>query len=216
MKKKGNILLLFILACFQACIYTEKASKSFMNILQSPDTSIVQIKFNGAYHRVNKEGYHIPIRDEKGNLNYVDTPFLHHPVFFFKNGLVLNSRVTFVDTNETNKLLPEGSKYKFSYNKWGVYNVDKDTIHAIIYLEFKGKGFKSTSVVQCYFEGFIKNKDTILNWRLVEPYPKVSTFANEGQLEFLKTPTDLFFKPVSAKKRINPENAWINEFKKVK
>ena len=169
---KAHILIIFPLLV--SCVRTENASKAFIELLENPQIPKNKINFNGAYTFISEERFSIPVTDANGKTNYVDTFYLNYPIFFFENGMVMNSRVIFVDTTEANLLLPKGSKYKFSYNIWGVYKISNDTITAKLFLLYVGKG-----LVKYYsetnFRGIIKNKDTIIQWHMVEPYPKKNT-----------------------------------------
>ena len=94
-----------------------------------------------------------------------------------------------------------------------------DTINAIIYLVYRAKSrIRSVQLLQSHFRGIIKNRDTIKQWQMVPPYSKTAEefHMNESLLRYLKTPKDLYFKPMPAKKMLDPSKAWINEFRKIK
>jgi hypothetical protein len=73
----------------------------------------------------------------------------------------------------------------------GDYVVRKDTIWAKLPVQFYGRGM-IPKIYESYFQGEIKNRDTIVNWRMIRPFPKVNRNWNED-FEFLTKPHQLYF-----------------------
>ncbi len=73
----------------------------------------------------------------------------------------------------------------------GDYVIRNDTIIAKlpVILNVGGGGL---STYEAYFEGVIQNSDTIIDWHIIPPYPKVNMKFN-NDLHFLKTPHILTF-----------------------
>jgi hypothetical protein len=82
-------------------------------------------------------------------------------------------------------------KYPFSANDVGDYVVHDDTIWAKIPVDLYGRGGLMTTY-EVYFQGGLKNRDTIVNWHMIPPYPKVRKMEKEN-FKFLLKPNMLYF-----------------------
>jgi hypothetical protein len=140
---------------------------------------------------------------------------LDHPVFFFEDGKVAYYDALSLDSTGFRQWQQQYNTVQRSLNCWGVYEVRNDTILAIIYLNYTGMWFKRKQTRLSYFQGVIKNTDTIQGWRMVPPYPEFAQKyeMNKKFFEDLTTPKDLYFKSVPAKTIIDPSKAWVNKFK---
>ncbi|MCE2896177.1 MAG: hypothetical protein LW721_17230 [Flammeovirgaceae bacterium] len=166
------------------------------------------------YHQI-KSSYHLGLDYKDGKpTRYVDKVYLDYPVFFFDNGLMAYNEHIYIDSAGFNRDMSYARSQQDVYtNDWGVYEIKEDTIKATLYCSFSYvKGIYGTRRLLCNFEGIIHNRDTIYQWKLVPPYPDVIEAANRD-VDVLKTARDLYFKSVPIKQLINPEMAWINEFK---
>ncbi len=219
-----KILLILILlgALNFRCIQTEKASVNFIQLRnQKAPTSNTSIKFSGVYHHINEDSYHYPTDYKNGMpTRYIDSPYLDQPIFFFENGILLHEYRTTTLVESDISLSDEKSKKNFYEQKgWGVYNVNHDTINAIIYVDFlRGWFYTVSERLQCNFQGVIKNSDTILQWHLIPPFPNVNK-KKEGNINFLeslKKGIDMYFKEIPEKKLIDPTKAWINNLQNKK
>jgi hypothetical protein len=183
---------------FSSCgIYKEKPNKKLISLLKNQhQKSGNRMKFDGVYHKVEDPSSYVD-----------DTHLIGKPILFFENGLMTYDFKTNLDSVWYIKFMT--SNYSYNAN-WGVYEILGDTIRSTIYCTLMGNAFHRTQLLQCNFEGVIKNQDTILGWRMITPYPKK---LNEHEFRMLTTPRDLYFKSVPIKQLINPEMAWINEFK---
>jgi hypothetical protein len=63
--------------------------------------------------------------------------------------------------------------------------------------------------------GILKNRDSILQWHMILPYPDIIMDAmnNKEVFDFFKKPKDLFFTNIPAMKFVDPNKAWINKFR---
>ncbi|HUR12157.1 MAG TPA: hypothetical protein VM012_12350, partial [Flavitalea sp.] len=214
-----KVILLVLLFCGSiSCVYTEKANGEFLRLLKrTQPLANSRLKMDGAYHFIEKELLNHPTAYKNGvPTKYVDTPYLDCPVFFFDNGLILYYLAFSLDSAQFIFWQQHYSTIKGGANAWGVYDIRNDTITAIVYIAYTGKNFKRRQSRQCYFQGILKNRDTITAWRMIPPFPEiaVSFDMNKELLEYLKAPKDLSYKPVPGKIVINPAKAWINELKK--
>jgi hypothetical protein len=143
------ILSLALTSC-----HTDKPTASFKKILNSSNNNIIsKLNFEGAYSDDNYS--------------------LGRPVYFFRNGLIFYDGISGSNISEYEEWL---QKYLVQKTTWGTYEIKGDTIKASIYYNF------ATPIVNdriANFEGIIKNTDTILQWHLVEPYPKLRKYPRE-------------------------------------
>ncbi len=73
----------------------------------------------------------------------------------------------------------------------GKYLLRNDTLLAKIPIILYGRG-RRQEIYEAYFEGIVKNRDTILSWQMIPPYPQANEKWNDG-FQFLKTPHMLCF-----------------------
>jgi hypothetical protein len=73
----------------------------------------------------------------------------------------------------------------------GDYVIRNDTIWAKLPILFNGRGM-IPKIYESYFQGEIKNRDTLVNWRMIRPFPKINRNLNED-FEFLTKPHQLGF-----------------------
>jgi len=201
-----------------SCIHTEKVNNDFLSMLKKPATGLVdKVNLQGGYHTIRKEHLHFPTAYENGKPTiYIDTPYLDNPIFFFQNGLILYHDAIALDSNEFKSWQIKNGAEKWSLNKWGVYTISHDTISAIIYISFFGRSFSRNKLLQCYFQGIIKNRNAIQQWHMIAPYPEDAREfdMNREVFEYLTGPKDLDFKPAPAKLLIDSNKAWILQYKK--
>jgi hypothetical protein len=210
------LLIAILLFSCSRIIYHQKPD----NFISGPHNSneLSTIKISGFYHHIDESNYH-HITNYKNGLppGYVDTPYADKPIFFFSNGLIASSDKLYLDSiTFANNQRKFGTQEESYVNDWGVYQIEKDTIRAEIYLVFfMGFNFKSRfQRLICKYQGIIKNKDTILSWHMVPPFPKNPPNAMDGTpFDNLKKPKDFFFKQAPINELINPENAWINKLR---
>lgn len=73
----------------------------------------------------------------------------------------------------------------------GHYKIVGDSIYADVTTRFRKNGYKN-EYLQTHYSGYIKNRDTILGWKIVPPYPKVSVRFNNDYVKDT-APKTLYF-----------------------
>lgn len=173
MKTFFTILIKFSCVLFLVSCFNYKPTSNFKRILNdSQSKASGKLNFEGAY------------------LNDTDTNYLaREAIYFFKNGLL------FYHPGLANEEWCR--KYLYQMPNWGTYEIMGDTINICVYyyyLQSHGT-FRQTN-----FSGVIKNRDTILNWHIIEPYPKMpERFKFTEKYAFLRQPKNLYFTPVTFK-----------------
>ncbi|MBL7703318.1 MAG: hypothetical protein JNM14_13795 [Ferruginibacter sp.] len=191
------ILFIMIFSCSQ----TGKISKEFIAELNKPVNVLTdKLRFDGVYHKANN-----PTAKDK---------YLYGAVIFFNNGMAYSSG-SFQSLEEFQQWHQKYGDDKKSLQLWGVYNIISDTIKAIILEPYPAGLIGAGKWYECHYNGIIKNKDSILQWHLVPPYPAVNLKAGENEwlIKHAQQPVDLYFKNVPVDKIIDPNNAWINKFR---
>lgn len=216
MKLLTTLLLLVITNLH--CMQTQKASAEFRTLLNQKSEVNQKIKFDGVYHHITENSLHHRIYDKGVLIREVDTPFLHQPIYFFSNGLLLYEfNLTTIEADDLSLADKKSAKNFYNEHGWGVYTISHDTIHAIIYVDFRTDGFPDEAAdrLLCNFQGLIKNSDTLLQWRMVPPFPKFNKRYeyNSNILNALQNGVDMYYKEVPQMKQLDPAKAWINRFK---
>ncbi len=67
----------------------------------------------------------------------------------------------------------------------GLISIENGIIKAHLPTTFYLRGMRQKTFF-AYFEGEIKNRDTIVNWRMVEPYPKAPRKFNDDFKELIE------------------------------
>ncbi len=73
----------------------------------------------------------------------------------------------------------------------GRYVLSSDTLFAKLPITLYGGGMRQ-QIYEAYFQGTLKNRDTIVDWHMIPPYPKANRRLNDD-FDFLKTPHMLYF-----------------------
>jgi hypothetical protein len=191
---KGS-LKICILFFISSCGATEKANDTFKRILNSPQSSSSQnLNFDGGFCFNSEKQY-----------------FLTNTMYFFKNGLIYNQEFSVRDSSIHEKWI---RKYLSKEKTWGTYEIKKDTINASIYEAYYD--YRAHYIQTCY-QGIIKNKDTILQWHMVAPYPKLTK--TKALSENYHIPNygryNLYFKQLAIKTFMDSisEKAWVNKYR---
>jgi len=82
-------------------------------------------------------------------------------------------------------------KHPYLCESTGTYTINNDTLFAKLPIFLYRRG-AIRNLFNAYFQGIIKNKDTIIDWHMVQPYPKADPKFNDS-FKFLKTPHLLYF-----------------------
>lgn len=190
----ANVLVRFCCVLFLVSCITAKPNDNFKRILNNSESrTIPKLNFEGVYYN-----------------NVVMSSLLEANFFFFKNGLIYSDNITSVShSTEAEKWF---RRYLSGKEDWGTYEIIGDTINACIYYWYLADGHGIMK--QTNFRGNIKNRDTILNWHMIEPYPKMDE-SFKKQYTFLKLPRNLYFKPLPFKPFMDSvsEKAWILKYR---
>ncbi len=74
----------------------------------------------------------------------------------------------------------------------GRYIIKNDTIFAKTIIILKGAG-GTQNLHEAYFQGIVKNKNTITNWKMVRPYPNANLRWNYDNFKHLTKPHTFYF-----------------------
>ena len=170
------------------------------------------LRFDGVY--TTYDTTRSPVNGQR----YCDRYFLDNFFSFYKNGMVMRSALVFFEPYQAAKYLSNFMQY---YNneengQLGVFSIiNKDTIDIICYDRYRvDNGYINDFIT--HFKGIIKNADTIVNLKVVPPYPDVKPahkLTRERNLKVINQPLMLVFKPFAAKKLVDSNNFWINKYK---
>ena len=221
MRKDTFIIILFCTLLIYSCkviSYSTKQSNIFIAYHNNTSNKKSEfVKFNGAYQHILPESYNYPIEYKEGKpTRFIDSPYLDQPLYFFENNfLYYEDRTTTLEkANFWPKSLTPKKDFVYRLGGWGAYKINRDTINAIIYIDFLKSYSGTHDILPCIFQGVFKNRDTISNWHIIEPFPSPKKIlGNEGILEKLQKPVNLYFKIIPEKSFIDTNKAWINKIR---
>lgn len=177
-----NIIFLFFLFLF----FTNCNPDFYSHINKQPivwelpdDTSNL-IRYDGIYNTYDTS---LLFSGKKRNEEFVTDG----EVIFFNNGRTVKMNNVTIDSIAFHINYYKGITSKIL----GIYLIKGDSIfvHTPIFLYHRGKTIKYHNV---HFRGIIKNRDTILDWKMVPPYPDVDLRLND-YLKKYTTPKMLYF-----------------------
>jgi hypothetical protein len=176
-------------------------SKSFEN---------TQIRFNGFYNNETEFLENLN-STEKSKLNSQNNYFATSPIIFFKNGLIYFSHASY--TGELRNIPSAITMY--GERNWGTFELTNDSIKAIIYCQFSRKAVETKCYLPCYFSGIIKDDETIIDWHMVQPYPKIILETNINRFGSFIKPSILKFKVAGGKTKFNIDSnaVWVNQYR---
>jgi hypothetical protein len=117
-------------------------------------------------------------------------PKVYSPLIFLNKKKVLWT-VNVVSYDDSDLKLSSYLDYPNFTDAIGDYVVRNDTIWAKIPITLKGRG-AALNAYESYFQGEIKNRDTIINWHMIPPFPKANRKWNDN-FDFLIKPNQLYF-----------------------
>lgn len=176
------------------------------------------IKYNGYYNNVT----FAKVAKAKGeemykSIGYTDAyhksdSVSTNPVYFFKNGVIMQSPLT-ATTNELCKKIKTDTSYiKDRLNNYncGAYCIKGDTIEALIYLAYRCCFIPRYKLRLTKFRGIIVNKDTITDWVAVPPFPK-EYYKDTDEFKFEHA--TMVFTQFDDKQYIDSTRVWVNKFR---
>ena len=194
---RPNSILKFLIIFFIISCGTIKEPDSIFigKIERFKNGDLSKLNFEGAYH------FNIEPRYQ-----------LDHPIYFFKNGLVYYDGISTKDIAFYESWMRKNS---FPNKTWGVYEIVGDTLKVSVYSVYYDN---TAHYLQTNFQGIIKNRDIILDWRVIEPYPKLNKVLTKSYDSLFKWHNNLYFKPLAIKSFMDSasEKAWVNKYRKDK
>ena len=178
---KSNLLLMLFLSCiFQSCRTSQPTPNNLENITKEFSIDTNRIRFNGIYNTYDTSLTH---RGDRSNEISVTDVFI---VFIKKNKIFRDGCCTI----DSIAFQPEF--YKRLDSAWiGTYMIKRDSIFAYIPTGLYKYG-GMTRTLNANYSGYIKNRDTIIDWKMVPPFPDVNPKAN-GNFIYHTTPRMLYF-----------------------
>ncbi len=224
MNRRIFVLILSIM-CFNillSCsvgVYTQAPGYEFTSVLNDSAFKYKdELNFEGGYHFISSSSYNHGTDYKNGNpTRFVEIPYLDQPVFFFRNNLMCFDYSLTLDSSIFFKNMQDYGTQESAYiNSWGTYTIKNKIITAIFYYPYTGGNIIGKGITQrllTYFQGYLKNRDTIIGWHMIPPYPNIRVAPNQGEFDSFIEPRDLYFKKVPIDKLIDPRKAWINKYK---
>lgn len=189
-------LILIITVIITGCAYTVKTPIQPLSFIETQNLDTTKIRYNGYYHLIedtvvytNGFKYVFP-SDKTSNLRI----FNKNRNIYFNSGKINEySPLTCEFYQKENNRY---SKYGIKYTKFTIKNDSIYTYHGILITVGAGQRVP----VNCNFRGFIKNKDTITDWKIIPPYPKDFTKSVKERNKNLFEPHTLYFVKTDAVK----------------
>ena len=191
--KKLIVILTIVLT---GCAYKVKTPIQQISFIETNELDTTKIRFNGYYHLIEDtvvytNGYKYIFKSDKtSNLRI----FNKNKYLYFNSGKINEySPLTCEYYKKENNRY---KKYEIKYPKYTIKNDSLYTYHSILITVGAGQRVP----VYCNFRGFVKNKDTIIDWKVIPPYPKDFTeFVIENNKHLFKSHTLYFIKTDAVK-----------------
>lgn len=190
-------LILLITVVLYGCAYKVKSPIQPVSFIETHKLDTTKIRYNGYYNKIVDSLYTFD------GLKYsVPRKLANELIVFNKNKNI------FIDANESTsdsssfncKYYKEThdryNRYGIKYPKFTIKNDSIYTYHGILITVGAGQRVP----VNCNFRGYIKNRDTIIDWKIIPPYPKDFTkFVKEINKDLFE-PYTLYFVKTDAVK----------------
>lgn len=191
-----SIFILFISSCGLFTIYINNPTTSFQKIMNEKENYSNFLRFDGYYslESFNK-----------------DTGITKEPIFFYNNNLLyFYFRSIFyekpdIDFLKKTQLISTPSKFY-----WGSYYIINDTIlKCKIFCLYSNKRANCSQFIECNYSGIIRNKERIIDWHLIEPYPNINYWGDKKIIENEKKCRNLIFNYFKEKSKIDSTSSWL-------
>ena len=194
MKQSTTILILLLCLSFKCSKKEEFVSENAPKIFSKVNPSNLQ--FHGIYKFTLSENN--IANDMRNNLDY--TRF----VYFFGNGFCANCILfSHTDSTAASALIHKTNNIEIKEGG-GVFSINSGGIIKAIYrIDYTSRGIPHLNFA--IFSGLLKNKDSIVNFRLLKPYPKNFTSSDT-------IPRTLVFQKFPAKLTLDSNNYYIKKF----
>jgi hypothetical protein len=189
-------LIVLITIVLISCAYKVKTPIEPISFIETHELDTTKIRYDGYYHLIEDtvvytNGYkYVFLSDKTSNLRI----FNKNKNIYFNSGKV--NEYSPLTCEFYQKENDRYNKYKIKYLKYTIKNDSLYTYNGILITV--GAGQRVT--VLCNFRGFIKNKDTITDWKVIPPYPKDFTKSVLKRNADLIEPHTLYFVKTDAVK----------------
>ncbi len=207
-----NSLFIFCFLLF-ACNSSKnpKASEQFIDLMiKKKNLDDVNLNFSGFYNKDIQENALISeVIVSQGKY------FSENPFFFFRNGLIFSLVGQASDSGGFSRgILKYPPTTKYGNRNWGTYDVNRDTINAMIFCQLsRNDNAQLYAYRECHFQGLIKDSVTIVDWKLIPPYPIYSERFDKGLIDDFINPSVLKFKKFPVKDSIDSNSVWVNDYR---
>jgi hypothetical protein len=190
-----KIAMLIFLLCY-SCIYKPKQPLSPISFIKTFPMDKSKIRFDGFYNNSSLDSLKLCCKDYNNATSY-------EKVIFLENKKIKSDYFSVTIGNE-----PFTCEHYQNSVKWhkenkkeylGDFTIKNDSIYAYvpIYLPLTGHRFVQ---INFNYRGYLKNKDTITNWKVIPPYPADITKIAVSLNPRLFKPQTLYFVKTDAVK----------------
>ncbi|WP_300487744.1 hypothetical protein [Flavobacterium sp.] len=192
-----KILILITTILLIGCSYKVKAPIQPLSFIETYPLDTTKIRYDGYYNNISDSVF------IRGNFKYTfpknKTTEL---VVFNKNKFIyIDSGATIDETALSCEYYQKIETWYKTHNEdyLGYFTIKNDSIYAYTITTIGIKNGAKTAVF-CNHRGFIKNRDTITDWKVIPPYPKDFTkFVIEKNQWLFKSKTLYFVKTDAVK-----------------
>lgn len=190
-------LILIITLFLTSCAYKVKTPVQAISIIEAYKLDTTKIRFNGYYNLIAdtiafSNGYKYTFaRHTTDNL----TVFNQNKNIYICGGATIDNSAKSCEFYQ--RIVNWSQTHKEDY--LGKYTIKNDSIYAyaLTHIVIRAGGVAD---VYCNYRGYVKNRDTIIDWKIIQPYPKDFTkFVIENNKNLLK-PHILYFVKTDAVK----------------
>ena len=191
-------LILIMTVILNGCAYKVKTPTQPFSIIETYKLDTTKVRYDGYYNNIvdtifYSNGY---------KYNFPRSSITDRMVVFNKNkNIYIENGATIDSSSFTCKYYKDiGIWYKTHNDDYlGLYTIKNDSLYAydLTSIRIRAGGVAD---VYCNYRGYVKNQDTITDWKIIPPYPKDFTkFVIENNKNLLK-PHSLYFVKTDAVK----------------
>ncbi len=192
-----SILLIVLISCQPFKVRRIRGGID-LNTIQSDSVSI--LRSDGLYTHAHGEFINVGERHK-----------IHRPLILLNRKKAIKENVGSCTDYRDLQLITYFSWPRFT-DGVGDYVVKNDTIWVKTPIELNGAGM-TPFLYEAYFQGEIKNRDTIVNWHMIPPYPKADRKLNNYFKDLVK-PTELYF--IEGKELLGLDSLYQQRLKEAK
>jgi hypothetical protein len=194
MNKIAVFLITICFSCGQI-----KHSKP-LSIIGSNSLDTSKIRYDGFYNKLDTTiiNYECEAKGKRYNEIYSSIDLI---VFNNKKNIYINGGGTIGKEPSTCDYYSGIIDWHKNHNQdpFGSYRIKNDSIYAYVPITLKTWGM-IPRIVKCNYRGYIKNRDTIVDWKIIPPYPKgTSKFILENNKDLFQSQTLYFVKTDAVK-----------------